>query len=189
MSVSTRPLDPSACADLVASARWAAKVAPQGDCIVWIGAARSNGYGTVNLGGVTVSTHRVSYVASNGDIPAGLQIDHLCRNRACVKPEHLEAVTAYENVHRTNGPVPALADRVKCSRGHDLVGPDADLLTTGIRRGTRTCRKCINMRNATLSKAIRDAAQSLGLTYTEYVKEHGRGLHVALSFIGKEDAA
>lgn len=66
------------------------------------GGCTNHGYGQVSLpGGRCGYTHRVMYEAANGPIPDGLHIDHLCRNRSCCNPEHLEAVTPRENLRRS----------------------------------------------------------------------------------------
>lgn len=58
------------------------------------------GYGTITIDGTTRSAHRLSYTLHVGPIPAGLQLDHLCRSRICVNPAHLEPVTPKENIRR-----------------------------------------------------------------------------------------
>lgn len=83
------------------------KVAPAdaNGCRIWLGASTPTGYGTFygawdierNKNG---PAHRWAYIATYGSIPKGLQIDHLCNVRACVNPEHLEPVTASENIRR-----------------------------------------------------------------------------------------
>ena len=69
-------------------------------CWNWTGAKFTNGYGCFHVDGQSVGAHRVSYEFSNGPIPLDLVIDHLCRNRICVRPDHLEAVTSVINVKR-----------------------------------------------------------------------------------------
>lgn len=72
----------------------------RGNCWEWIGAISTNGYGKTTISNRTVSAHRAVYVLLVGPIPEGMQLDHLCRVRHCVNPNHLEPVTAKENVRR-----------------------------------------------------------------------------------------
>jgi hypothetical protein len=70
-------------------------------CWNWTGARTPKGYGQIRLvGGTTAYTHREAYMAYVGQIPEGLHLDHLCRNRSCFNPEHLEPVTPRENARR-----------------------------------------------------------------------------------------
>ena len=75
-------------------------VSKTGDCWLWTGGISHKGYGLFRLRGTHVAAHRYSYEKTVGEIPKGLQLDHLCRVRHCVNPSHLEAVTARENVIR-----------------------------------------------------------------------------------------
>jgi hypothetical protein len=71
-----------------------------GGCWEWRGAITTDGYATLSIAGRTVYAHRFSYESLVGSIPDGLVLDHLCRVRHCVNPQHLEAVSNAENVRR-----------------------------------------------------------------------------------------
>lgn len=85
-------------------------------CWNWIGSkTRShNGYGQIKVKNRNMLAHRVTYVAFNGNVPSGLEIDHMCKNRTCVNPKHLESVTASENVRRGS----LVQDKSPCRNGH-----------------------------------------------------------------------
>ena len=90
-----------------------------GACWVWKGHL-CRGYGQFCLHGKRQPAHRAVYEALVGPVPDGLVIDHLCRNRACVNPSHLEAVSFRENVLRGVAPSAQNARKTHCIRGHKL---------------------------------------------------------------------
>lgn len=95
--------DPLASARRVASpgVRFWTKVKRGDECWEWQGEILWTGYGRFSVSPkVKILAHRYAYEATNGAIPEGLVIDHLCRNRRCVNPDHLEPVTRSENVKR-----------------------------------------------------------------------------------------
>lgn len=73
---------------------------PNTGCWLWLGSRDTNGYGSIGVGGRQRSTHAVTYEREVGPIPPGLDLDHLCNQRACRSPYHLEAVTHQENAKR-----------------------------------------------------------------------------------------
>jgi hypothetical protein len=80
--------------------RFWTKVERGDDCWTWIGAVNDSGYGVVYDGKRLVYAHRLSYLLHGFLIPEGADVDHLCSNRLCVRPDHLEAVTHLVNVRR-----------------------------------------------------------------------------------------
>lgn len=110
--------------------RFFARVAERGDCWVWTGSVDRGGYG--KFGGKTVSAHRFAYESLVGEIPPGLELDHLCRNRACVNPSHLEPVTRKVNLER------ARDLRTTCPKGHEYTEEN----TIRWRNNGRRCRIC-----------------------------------------------
>lgn len=76
------------------------KIAVGDGCWEWLGSKTSNGYGQVAIKREIFKAHRVVYEWLVGTIPRGLEIDHLCRNRSCVRPDHLEPVTRVVNIRR-----------------------------------------------------------------------------------------
>lgn len=106
-------------------------------CWRWTGAIDvQSGYGRMSVNGTVTYAHRISYELCVGDLDPGLTIDHLCRNRWCVQPLHLEQVTNRENIRR------APKNRVTtCPAGHPYEGENLY-----VNSGRRYCRTCRNER-------------------------------------------
>lgn len=120
--------------------RFWAKVDFTGPCWVWTGYTNADGYGKLCRGTTTYAAHRVAYFGMVGEIPNGLELDHLCRNRACVNPDHLEPVTHHVNVMRGSGLAAKHARRTSCSEGHELTPENTYIPPRGDGRYCRTCR-------------------------------------------------
>lgn len=118
--------------------RFWSKVDKSGDCWEWI-ASRQFGYGRFRFNGGPVGAHRVAWLLLRGAIPAGMTLDHLCRNRGCVNPDHLEVVTRGENVLRGEGVTAREARQTTCVNGHVLAPPNI-YRCNGKGRICRTCK-------------------------------------------------
>jgi HNH endonuclease len=110
-------------------------------CWIWTGVLNKTGkYGVISVNSKKVYAHVASYVEFIGEKPEGLELDHLCRNRSCVNPEHLEPVTNKTNVLRGVGPTAINAKKTHCIHGHLLSG--YNLIEN--KKGNRACRECKN---------------------------------------------
>lgn len=114
---------------------------PESGCWLWIGEWNDGGYGRLWIRGKNHQAHRLSYELHKGPIPDGLTIDHLCRVRCCVNPDHLEPVTMRENTLRGTGPTALNVFKTSCPAGH-LYTPDNTRIDA---RGRRSCRECAKL--------------------------------------------
>lgn len=138
----------------------AKSITPRPDCKVWSGSTDRDGYGRVSYQNQAWAVHRLAWVLTKGPIPSELQIDHLCRVRACCNPEHMELVTFAENIRRKPTPprspalppprpkptpsrryVPPLVVGGECGAGHSLTG---DNVRYGADSRIR-CRECARL--------------------------------------------
>ncbi|MEO7118432.1 MAG: HNH endonuclease signature motif containing protein, partial [Candidatus Limnocylindrales bacterium] len=130
-----------------ATSRFWRKVTPVAQqgwiCLVWTGSL-ANGYGRFWLKGRLVPAHRLAWEMANGPIPSGMQLDHLCRMRSCVRPDHLEPVTQRENLRRGVGWAGVNAQKTACPVGHPYAN------------GTRRCATCRKDQNARYWAARRE---------------------------------
>ena len=116
---------------------------PMSGCWMWTGATMINGYGVFGVGGKKTNTsHRHAYLTLVGSVAAGLDLDHLCRVRACCNPSHLEPVTRQVNAARgVGGEIHAA--KTRCPKGHPYTGVNLKIDKGGGRR----CRVCKNEAN------------------------------------------
>ena len=114
---------------------------PEGDCQIWQSTKRSNGYGVATYKGKQTTAHRVMFQVHHGvELSSELEVDHICSNRACINPLHLEAVSHAENMKR------GLERRLTCRAGHPW--DEQNTYTTEVKRKQggvryqRFCRVC-----------------------------------------------
>lgn len=115
-------------------------VTPSG-CWNWLGTKNESGYGGLwnPFTKKCQKAHRVTYEFVKGPIATGLTIDHLCRNKSCVNPEHLEAVTLKENIRRSGSLTAVHSQKTHCIHGHPFSGSN---LKFGKTDGKRICITC-----------------------------------------------
>jgi hypothetical protein len=119
--------------------RFMQKVSIRDDgCWQWTGADDIGGYGRFSVGRKEWKAHRFSYCSFVGPIPIGLTLDHLCRNRWCVNPKHLEPVTLRVNLLRGDTFQSRNASKTHCDNGHEFTKNNTMMVN-----GWRQCRECI----------------------------------------------
>lgn len=110
-------------------------------CWIWQRGKTPGGYGQLQIGGRKIQAHRWMYEHERGPIPDGLQLDHLCRVRACVNPDHVDPVTQRTNVLRGENPRAVAYRSNTCVRGHAFTEDN-----TIWNQGRRSCRICTRER-------------------------------------------
>lgn len=103
-------------------------------CWIWEKGFTNSGYAKATVNYKTVLVHRFMYENLVGPIPEGMQLDHLCRDKRCINPDHLEPVTLQENMNRRNSYV------IECKHGHSLTRDNLYITPDG-RRQCKTCRR------------------------------------------------
>ena len=111
-------------------------------CILWCGKINAKGYGFLSVNRKKVEAHRAIYINIRGTPPPGMVLDHLCRVRHCVNPNHLEAVTRAENTMRGASPPAKNKLKTHCKNGHPLSGENLSVVN-----GKRKCITCQHAAN------------------------------------------
>lgn len=117
---------------------------PNTGCWLWVGSLYKNGYGKLTINHKTYLVHRLTWKRERGDVPDGLELDHLRRQRACRSPYHLEPKTRQANVLAGAAPTAGVARTNICLKGHELTPDNIYWRPDG--KG-RTCYTCARERN------------------------------------------
>lgn len=143
---------------LPAELRWflLTNIGDKQDCWLWMGNKISSGYGVLKVKGKHVLAHRFGYELLIGEIEVGQTSDHLCRNRLCVNPFHIEIVSNKENILRGSGPTAKNAVKTHCVHGHLLSGVNLAIEKGehgNTRRRCKTCQSLSKKRSYPLHKS------------------------------------
>lgn len=111
-------------------------------CWLWIGSRTEDGYGSLSFDRKTYRAHRWIYERLVEPIPSDLTIDHLCRNRACVNPLHLDPCTDAENILRGFSFSAINARKTHCPKGHPYSGSNLGFVKSKYQATNRICRQC-----------------------------------------------
>ena len=142
--------------------RFLSQVSPEPNtgCWLWTGLLGNSGYGNFSVMGRNCTAHRFAYVVLAGKPEIeGLSIDHLCRQKTCVNPDHMEMVTQAENVYRASGPASRNHVATHCIRGHEFNEQNTRLVRSDRYPGRihRSCRECVRYRNG--QRTVKGRAQ------------------------------
>ncbi len=123
------------------------RVDASGDCWEWTGSCNRGGYGNFSVKGVPINAHRYAWSSLIGPIPPKAVVDHMCRNRRCVNPDHLRIVSQRENIMSGYSPKALVHRSDRCIRGHLFTPANTGRYAYGGRR----CRQCRREHEARLS--------------------------------------
>ncbi len=149
-------------------------------CWLWITSRRA-GYGAFSIRRKSHQAHHLAYQQLVGLVPAGLQLDHLCRVRHCVNPAHLEPVTLRENVLRGESFTARNARKTYCPRGHEYSLDNTRIRVRGTGNKSRDCRTCLMDK---LQQTAHDRKVYMRMYYLRTRRPMGiRRLHVHMELV------
>ena len=153
-------------------------------CWEWTGSIMSAGYGQFSTGRLRNNrAHRWFYIQMRGTIPGNAYLDHLCRNKICVNPDHLEPASAQTNVLRGISPPAVNAKKQTCKRGHTLTPAN----TWKSKQGYRQCRICMAIRRRLYQIGVRNRFNARGLAYPETWKVNESEVRREFATVVKEN--
>lgn len=118
---------------------------PNSGCWLWLAALDIGGYGKFSTNRRSMQAHRIGWNLYRGPIPPGMMLDHMCRTRSCVNPDHMRIVTPFENsVENSLGPSALNYQKTHCTHGHPFSGENLKVYANPKLPGRfyRYCRAC-----------------------------------------------
>lgn len=153
-------------------------------CWEWTGATQRSGYGTFARGFKYTIVHRIAYILLVGEIPKGLVIDHLCGNRKCCNPEHLEAVTTQENNKRCGCCTMPNVRKTHCPSGHEYTPENTRISIKKGKNNHTECRNCRECQRIAQRKFALEFPERKKASRQKWYAEHGAEYRKAKS-VGK----
>lgn len=146
---------------------WSKVEVSDSGCWEWTASLDTGGYAQLGRGGKNLRGHRVAFQAAGNTLVRGLVIDHLCRNRKCVNPDHLEQVSNQENLRRGESPSAENSRKTHCKNGHPLSGENLFVA----RNSSRQCRICQRRRKRESHRRNREKNLERMRAYRTRMKE------------------